>query len=370
MLGRSRSAETVPMIFTVTTLKDTPRNAERFVRRNLAAGVDHLLVFLDADQPEVHRFLADHPHTTPVRADADYWRGRRPANLNLRQVINANLANTALATLPGAAWLFHIDSDEVVFLDRAAALGTSSPALRLEVLEAVSQWSWPDDEVTHFKRLLGADELTLLTALGVIDRPKNRGYFRGYVGGKIGVRPQVDARFRGVHQAILASGQDTADLELPTMGVLHYDSYSGEEFVRKWTAHGGSLTGGTTYHPSRDLVRGALNTLVALEGLAPDRLEQHAARIYERLVRDDFATLLGLGLLTETPRPDHQPVRLDDQDRAHLDTLLDRLCQLEKERFRTTHAEYAARPSLTTAAKELRATNPLVAERIRSALRG
>ena len=54
------------MICTVSTVLDTPENVDRFVRRNLAAGVDHMFVFLDAPQPRVRALLDPLPQVTAI----------------------------------------------------------------------------------------------------------------------------------------------------------------------------------------------------------------------------------------------------------------------------------------------------------------
>ena len=40
------------MLFTASTLKDSPENVRFFVAANLASGVDHMFVFLDGGQPD------------------------------------------------------------------------------------------------------------------------------------------------------------------------------------------------------------------------------------------------------------------------------------------------------------------------------
>jgi len=46
------------LVCTVTTLWDTLPNVKNFVGRNLAAGVDHMFVFLDAPAPAVREYLS------------------------------------------------------------------------------------------------------------------------------------------------------------------------------------------------------------------------------------------------------------------------------------------------------------------------
>ena len=84
------------MIATVSTVKDTLANVQRFVRGNLAGGVDHMVVFLDAPDPEVEAWLASQEHVTHVVADDRWWGGKRPADLNNRQRMHANITKALL----------------------------------------------------------------------------------------------------------------------------------------------------------------------------------------------------------------------------------------------------------------------------------
>ncbi|MGI8522456.1 MAG: glycosyltransferase family 2 protein, partial [Nocardioides sp.] len=140
------------MIFSVTTLRDTPRNVEKFVRRNLAGGVDHMIVFLDGEQPEVAALLEANPYVTPVTTDDAWWGADRPAPLNVRQLTNAEVARRVLRTLEGARWLFHIDGDEVLRLDRDVldAIEPRWQVVALATLEAVGGMH-PEGDPTWFK---------------------------------------------------------------------------------------------------------------------------------------------------------------------------------------------------------------------------
>ena len=46
--------------------------------------------------------------------------GQRPADLNDRQRLHANIAKAVLTVVPGVDWLFHVDADEICQIDRAA----------------------------------------------------------------------------------------------------------------------------------------------------------------------------------------------------------------------------------------------------------
>ena len=151
------------VILSMTTLKDRPANVEKWLRRNLAGGIDHMIVYLDGPQPEVEALLEAHPHVTAVHADAEWYADAPAVLLNDRQILNAGLTSRLLAGLPWAEWLFHVDGDEVAQIDRAAldAFPPETRAVRLGTLEAVGQLH-PDGDPILFKRLQTRDELHLL----------------------------------------------------------------------------------------------------------------------------------------------------------------------------------------------------------------
>ena len=138
------------MLFTASTVKDSAANLRRFVTGNLAGGIDHLVVFVDAPEatdPAALEVLESHPSVTCVRTGEEWWQGDRPGQLNTRQRINANLTKAVLSRVPGAEWVFHIDADEIAQVDRAALASAPADArvVRLAPLEAVSQRAWAAD---------------------------------------------------------------------------------------------------------------------------------------------------------------------------------------------------------------------------------
>lgn len=335
ILRRSRKGpEPRRLVCTVSTVLDTLPNVRTFVRRNLAAGVDHMFIFLDGPAPRVRTFLEGHEHVTVVRTHKAYWQGSRPRALNRRQVLNANLVNCLLAPFDSVAWLFHIDGDECLDIDKDALLQTEADVacLHLKCWEAVSQQHW-DGEVSHFKRVLADDELSLLTALGVIEKPSNRFYFNGHLRGKTGSRPDLGIRMR-IHFVTRRDGEEIEGRRLEDQHLLHYESFSGEEFVRKWAAH---LSSGTAskFNPRRDLLRAAIEAVAANPVLDEEGKREVLLRLYRRQVEDDFATLRELGYL-ETPRPDwhrHTPSTFTGDEKRQLDGYLQRLCEADKSFF-------------------------------------
>jgi len=298
------------MLFTATTLRDSPANVRFFVDANLASGVDHMVVFLDSprapEQREVADFLDGHDRVTCVPTGAAWWAGDRPAGLNVRQRVNANWARTVLEPFAWADWLFHVDGDEVAVLDREAlaAVPPETAAVWLPPLEAVSE-SCPDGRPTRFKRLLDNADLTLLHVLGALDAPTNQAYFHGHVMGKSGVRPGSGLGLT-LHDAVSADGVPQPRHSDPGLRLLHYDAVSGEEFVRKWSAL--ARAGHARYRASRAPVARALKALVEKE-LEEGVRERYLHRIYELTTRDDVEMLEELGLLevVDPERGEHRP---------------------------------------------------------------
>lgn len=321
------------MIVTASTVKDTLAGVERFVTGNLANGVDHMFVFLDADDPEVQGFLDSHDDVTCVRTGPEWWRGARPKALNDRQRINANLVKVLLAPFSWAEWIFHIDGDEIALVDRdaLAAVPEEQRVVRLAPREAVSRMRWEGDP-THFKRLLDKPDLALLHTLGAIDKPANGSYFHGHVFGKVGLRPCLDL-WLALHQVVDADREQVEAASDERLRLLHYESFSGDEFVRKWTAllRAGPMS---SFRPAREPTALALQALLA-KGLDPDRARPYLERIFERTTLDDFETLTDLGLLEEH-RPlegTHEPEPFPDGAREEMETLLEQLAGEPKAPF-------------------------------------
>ncbi len=300
------------MLVTASTVMDSPGNVEFFVQANLASGVDHMLVFLDAPQGpgqrEVAAFLDAEPRVTCLRTGRkQWWTDGRPPGLNVRQRINANWARALLEPFGWAEWLFHVDGDEVARLDRdaMAAVPEDAEAVRLPPWEAVSQPA-PECRPTRFKRLLDDDDLTLLHVLEALPEPTNQAYFHGHVIGKSGIRPR-SGHALSLHDAITADGERLRCHEDDRLGVLHYDAVSGEEFVRKWEAL--ARAGHARYRKSRQPMARALRTLIAKD-LPEEVRARHLQRIYELTTRDDVDLLGELGLLLDVdPLRDPAPPR-------------------------------------------------------------
>ncbi len=321
------------VILTVSTIKDSVSNVERFVQRNVAGGVDHLIVFLDSEQPGVADFLDTQPTVTPVRTHRGWWRGDRPRLLNDRQSINSALTARLLAWFDCVDWVFHVDGDEVVQLDRGrlAQIDPEWRVVGLAPLEVVSQHH-QDGEPIWFKAPLDRDQLVLLKTLGVIGKPSNRAYFRSHIRGKVGVRPAADVQL-SIHAALDGAGEVLPAYLDPSLRVLHYESPSGEEFVRKWEALLASGTG-VRQRPQRASIGRALAALQTLS-LSPEEARPFLMSLYERTTADDVETLRRLKLL-EHVDPDAVTREPEQFPKGDLDRLRDafhRVRQLPKRQF-------------------------------------
>lgn len=315
-----------------TTVLDTLPHVQRFVSGNLAGGLDHLVVFLDkpgADgQEEVAAFLDAHPHVTVVRAGKGWWGEHRPRRLNDRQCINANVVKQLAAD--GVDWVFHIDGDEVVRLDRdlLAAVPSATPAVRLQPREAVARERW-EREPDLFKRELGDDDLALLLTLGLVAEADNRAYFRGHVQGKSAVRPSARA-WLSLHRVVDEHGDEVEAASDERLELFHYESYSGEDFVRKWSAMVASGPP-ARFRPGRAATARGLRALIGKD-LPPERMEAYLLEVFRRTRLDDAATLQELGLVLETDplAGSHLPRALPARTAAEVAAGLDRLRGADK----------------------------------------
>lgn len=325
------------MIFTVGTVKDTVANVRTYVERNIAAGADHLFVFLDAPDPEVEEWLAAHPHVTHVVCDASYWVPERPDRLNARQVTNANLVSAALACLDLPAWLFHLDADESLQIDRdrlEAEVPAEVQVVKLAPLEAISRLEGGGADLPHFKRRLGKKRMDELVAAGVVPpygegEPVNSRYFRGHLMGKIGVRPGLD-HWMQLHRAVFCGPEEDElpDFKADWLQHRHYESVDGREFIRKWTAH--LAAGEIRLRPRRRQLSAEVAAVVDDATLDEAGREAALTRIYAEQVADDYEGLLAAGVLETPVDHDYRPRPFPPGVRERLDAVLTVLLGADK----------------------------------------
>lgn len=286
-----------------STIKDSPEHVRRYVEGNLAGGVDHLVVFLDAPsdegQGEVLAYLEQHPRVTPVRAGGAWWGGERPRELNVRQCINANVTRRVLDGLGlGRGWLLHVDGDEVVRVDRdaLARVPDDALALKLDVREAVSSSTWTGQPTT-FKAELDDADLALLHGLGLLPEPSNQVWIRGHVMGKSAVRIGADL-WLTLHKIAREDRTQEPGLADEAWLVFHYESYSLEDFVRKWTAMVASGPR-AAYRAERRQTARTLRDLISRD-LEPAALRRQLERFYREQVEEPLADLRDLQVVVET----------------------------------------------------------------------
>ena len=321
------------MITTVSTVKDDLGRLQRWIDRNLAAGVDRMVVFLD-DRDDTRTASVLNARPGVVAIDADTWWGAEvQAKLNTRQRINANAALHLVRENDPHGWLFHIDGDEVVHLDkdRLVALEDDVDAVQLSPLEALSQWEWPNDEVAVFKRLLTAEELNLLHLLGMLERPDNNAYFRGHTAGKAGLRVSSDG-WLDIHRVVDDQRNPVAAHRASWLQVLHYESHTLEEFLRKWTNH---TTSGhrLAARPERRRLASAMTA----EGWArwPTEVADQVRRdLFAATALDDREGLERLELLVSPTMPGSPAAPTDDPHLARIREDLLALACVDKSRFR------------------------------------
>lgn len=320
-------------IITVSMIADTLPNIQHFVRRTLSSGVDHMLLFLDDDRPDVQAWLEQHPMTTPIRTLSEYWNGQRPTPLPDRQMVNANISLTALAEIPSAGWLFHIDVDEALAFDRDEFLQLNPRAARFLTLEAVAKRRSRGGEPRLFKEIPNQKELYALAGLGVISSPELDSYFRGHYLGKSGVRPNPNVRFR-VHSVYERPNTPIETAKPPNMRLLHYASWCLDDFIDRWRDF---LPEDADGRPFRSKHLGtAFHTLRNHPALGRLERRRLVGGLFDRYIADDIPTLRDFGLLVPNPlRSGVEPRRLPREEVQRLERALRDLYHADKEPFRS-----------------------------------
>lgn len=301
------------VIVSAATVLDSLANVQRHVEGNLSGGVDHVVLILDDHLPEVEEWLATQPQVSYAVADEVWWRGvERPTGLNTRQVLNVNVVKALLTTVLDVEWLFHIDADEILRIDRAAlaALPESRRTVSARVYESVHEPGLVGDP-TLFKRPVTPAELVRLAEAGVIAEPSYEAYLRGHSVGKGGNRPSLDYS-QWLHWAEHRDRPRVPVEELfypDGLMLLHLESPTPEDFVRRWEAM--AAAGDVSYlHPRRVVLMEEMRSMLAAGVPVVERRQ----RLLElsATMDDDIAGLRDLGFIVEldprhggqTPHPD------------------------------------------------------------------
>lgn len=327
-------------IVTASTVGDTPDRVNRFVQRTLTTGVDHMIVFLDAEQPDVRSRLEEHPRVTVVETHVDYWRGRRPSARADRHLVNANVACAALAGAQTVRWLFRLDPGDVLAFDREALLDVRTPAVVLPALEAVARPSWRGGEPRLYKKVPTTAELHALAGLGRIPAPEMRWVFRSPILRATGVRPAEGIR---LPEAGADQEPDHLPLQastLPDAYLLHRSDCTIEEFAEHW----GRLDPQEPFHSAADRqLAAAFRSVAGSTLLGEAERRARVAALFDRFVADDVRALRQFGLVLR--RPGHraaQPHPLTGAETSRLETALRDLGRRAKDDFRPVLQEVAA----------------------------
>lgn len=317
----------------VSTVKASVAATEDHVNRNLRAGADHVVLFVDDADPEVCAHWEGSPYVTAVPTDAAYWNDGRPEMLARRQGVNANMVNLALTMVPEADWLFSLDADECLHIDRDRLLGLdeSVRVVRLTTWEAASRSASDErsQQPHRYKRPLDDHELEMLVLLGALSEPVMSHYFRGHRR-KIGVRPDFRLRMflhevENLHGRRLPMHRDPQALR-----VLHDESPTLDEFIRKWRAHVDG--GGFHVGAKRKTIRKIFLTLSENRLATPEDLHTVHQRLYERVALDDVELLGALGFLEVRDPLQHQhtPLSFSQAQHDRMRAMLDALGSVEK----------------------------------------
>lgn len=342
------------MICTVSTVLESVENLAVFVQSNLAMGVDHMFLVIDApDRPgqaEIAEYFAEHPHVTTISGDPSWWPRGRPGELNRRQIINANRVLWAMRETTPDHWLFHIDADEVLALgpDRLDHVPPRRRGVRVRPAEAVAVWDPPAYE-TRFKPAAKHEQLEHYAALGLIPTPEIRYWLHGYRSGKVGVR--VNSGFRlAIHQALDPDGNRLYPPVLRGAWVLHHHIRSGSDAVAKATAFALNSHVGLAPH-KREWVE-------ALQALATEtdesRRRAREREIFDQHLADPVDLMEAHGVLLQIDPREHNrtPELLSEEHRRviaeRLPATLNRRHRLFRlalpARFRTMFGEFRRKP--------------------------
>jgi hypothetical protein len=350
-------------IVTVSTIRDTVPNVRRFVGRNLSSGIDHMIVFLDQDQPELVEVLGSDPHVTVVpTAGDDYWLGHRPPKVDDRRKVNANLLNAALTVIPAVRWLVHLDADEAPLFDRARLLACDARTVRFLTLEAVARQDRPEGDVREFKRVPTETELLALDRMGVIADPTPASYYRGHWAGKSATRPDLGVRI-SAHVPRDPGGNRLPSTEiLPDSFLLHYESYCLEDFADRWSDFDLEKYQRSNHRVTRKRLGLAAYGIINHPSLSDDAKDRYLRRLFERKVADDVAALRRLGMIVEVPEVDVPPRPLPAAEVEALEDLLTALRPADKRAFLKDADEDAPVAELDRAAARL--DRPALVERV------
>lgn len=299
------------MIFSVSTIKDSKANIDFFINENIRSGIDHMFIFYEGD------LLVDPSEYKQATFISSLQYNRSINNLNTRQEMNIRRVVEFLHKDYEDHWIVNLDGDEVVNFDKKilANLDKKIQVITLYPIEPIVDGKTSIHDQSLCKTTLSKGKLETAKLFDLIDKESNREWLRGHILGKYMARIRLDRKYK-IHRVLGGPAEEA--LTNRDFNIIHYESASFDEFIRKFKNHTGNKA-------SFNNVRAKIVTFFKEYADDPEFLNL-ATVIYDRLfVEKDINLKVKLGLLFELNRIDNPSQRLDDmhlEDDALKSTLI------------------------------------------------
>lgn len=244
----------MPGIAVVTTLRNAGDVLATWLHYHRAVGVDHFFLFFDDPLDPSLALVEGRDDVTCFRRDEALRATQRgcpvfakigasyDTELIARQMLDTSVA-IARAKAMGFEWLFHIDSDELLYSnhhDIRRHVVETLPGLAQ--LKLVNHEAVPEaEELAHPFR----DASLFVLNPSLVGWPPadsfwgRRGWvFNAYENGKAAVRLSADPEPLGPHDFGGADGRPLATLRILTISVLHYPNAGLRRFRQKYRTLG------------------------------------------------------------------------------------------------------------------------------------
>lgn len=222
-------------LYSVSTIKDNKENYEFFLEQNRLSGVDHMFIFYEGSLP-IDKSQYD--YATFISSDE---LNIGITNLNTRQLLNTKRAVRYLLSNNLSGWITPIDGDEVLNFNKKllTTLKKEFDVIRLFPYEPISDGTVDRHKHTLYKTSLSPEQVSVLKCFNLIEGPQDTfEWLRGHEQGKYVARLSSQLRY-GIHNAHGANKVYRAKEN----GILHYESNSFDEFLRKFTNHSENKAG-------------------------------------------------------------------------------------------------------------------------------
>lgn len=224
------------MIFSVSTIKDNKDNIEFFIRENRLSGIDYMFIFYEGElmvKPEEYEFVTFIP-------SLEY--NSNIASLNLRQKLNIRRVVDLLCKNYRDHWIVNLDGDEVVNFRKGCldSIDEDIKVVKLSTLEPINDGRSDLREQTLFKTTLNTSELKVASLFDLIESESNAHWLSGHSSGKYIARISPYLSYNIHHVSKVPAKEVFSSNEF---NVIHYESISFEEFLRKFKAHAANHAG-------------------------------------------------------------------------------------------------------------------------------